>query len=284
VESAYFTLINDIRVVESGSNSVAMDRPMHSNVITLSGTVVAGSAPFERTPTITNPTRFYVTALKESLEAAGIQVGGSAVDIDDLDAWPHETLDLPLLATHQSPPLERIVPMFMKRSQNMYGETLVYAMGWHENGTGTFAGGRQVVERELGAMGIERNRLRFADGSGLSRYNHVSPRMINTINRRMYESDLRDLWLESQAVAGQDGTLRNLRSDALQNADLRAKTGTLFAVRALSGFITTAGEERLLFSIINNGSLRGARAVDAVVHEVLEMVAEYSREPAPAGR
>jgi len=285
VESGYFTLVNEVEVVERGSNNISMNRPMHSNVITLSGTVVAGSAPFERTPTITNPTLFYVTALKESLEAAGIVVTGRAVDIDDLEDWNHTTENLPLLITLQSPPLSEIIPAFMKRSQNMYGESLVYAMGWNETGHGTFAAGRRVVQRELADFGIDSNRFRFSDGSGLSRYNHISPRMINAINRGMYESDLRDLWLESQAVAGQDGTLRNLRSDVLQNADLRAKTGTLFAVRALSGFITTAGDERLLFSIINNGSLRGSRAVDAVVHEVLEMVAEHEEAlAAAAGR
>jgi serine-type D-Ala-D-Ala carboxypeptidase/endopeptidase (penicillin-binding protein 4) len=282
VESGYFTLINEVRVVASGSNNVSMNRPMHSNVITLSGTVVAGSQPFERTPTITNPTLFYVTALKETLEAEGIRVEGEPVDIDDLADWPHETGSLPLLATHESPPLSRIVPAFMKRSQNMYGETLVYAMGWHETGEGTFAAGREVVRRELSTFGIDRERFRFSDGSGLSRYNHISPRMIVAINRGMVESEFRELWLESQAVAGQDGTLRNLRNETLQGADLRAKTGTLFAVRSLSGFLTTAGGERLLFSVINNGSLRGSRAVDAVVHDVLEMVAEFQGEPAVA--
>jgi serine-type D-Ala-D-Ala carboxypeptidase/endopeptidase (penicillin-binding protein 4) len=163
----------------------------------------------------------------------------------------------------------------MKRSQNMYGETLVQVMGFEASGHGSFSAGRRVVQRELGAFGVESSRYRFSDGSGLSRYNHVSPRMINAINRGMYESDLRDLWLESQALAGVDGTLRNLRNQTLQNADVRAKTGTLFAVRALSGFITTASGDRLLFSIINNGSLRGSRAVDTVVHDVLEMVAEF---------
>lgn len=278
VESSYFTLVNEIEVVESGSNSISMNRPMHSNTITLSGTVVAGSDPFQRTPTITNPTLFYVTALKETLEAEGIQVEGEPLDIDDLEAWPRETRELPQLVMHDSPALSAIIPMFMKRSQNMYGETLVYAMAWKETGFGSFDAGRRIVQRELAEFGIDPNRFRYSDGSGLSRYNHISPRMIIAVNRGMFESELRELWLESQAVAGQDGTLRNLRSETLQNADLRAKTGTLFAVRALSGFLTTAGGERLLFSTINNGSLRGSRAVDSAVHEVLEMLAEFEGE------
>lgn len=278
VESGYFTLINNIEIVESGRSNVTMDRPMFSNTITLAGTVVAGGSPFVETPTITNPTLFYASALHEVLQAEGIEVDGEAVDCDEVGGWGDRGQTLPVLITHSSPPLREIIPPFMKRSQNMNAENLVYAMGWHENGFGSFHGGRRVVERELAALGIDAERLRFADGSGLSRYNHVTPRQIVAINRGMYVSDLRDLWLESQAVAGVDGTLRRIPKESPLFNNVRAKTGTLSSVRSLSGFITTAGGELVLFSILNNGSLRGSSAVDAVSHDVLEMVARFGSE------
>lgn len=282
VESSYFTLINEVEVVDAGRNRISMDRPLFSNTITVSGTVVAGSRPFEETPTITNPTLFYVTALKEVLASEGIEVEGDPVDCDDLATWKEQ--DLPVLITHLSPPLREIVPLFMKRSQNMNGENLVHAMGWQAEGFGSFEAGRRVVQEELAAFGIDPDGFRFADGSGLSRYNHISPRQIVAINRGMYQSDLRELWLDSMAVAGVDGTLRRISDDSPLANNVRGKTGTLSHVRSLSGFVTTADGEQLLFSILNNGSLRGSSAVDAVSHDVLEMIATFRAEADVAGQ
>ncbi len=286
VESDYYTLVNNVEVVAEGSNRIWMSRPMFSNTITLGGRVAAGSRPFEETPTITNPTLFYATALLEVLEEEGITVDGAAVDCDDISGWKERREDFPVVVTHRSPPLSKIIPLFMKRSQNMTAENLVHTMGWHSTGFGSFSAGREVVREKLAEFGVDPERYRFADGSGLSRYNHITPRQIVAINRGMYESELRDLWLESQAVAGVDGTLRRISKDSPLTGNVRAKTGTLSTVRSLSGFITTAGGETVLFSILNNGSLRGAPAVDKVSHSVLELIAQFDRQPeaAKAGR
>lgn len=278
VESGYFTLVNEVEVVASGRNRVRMERLPDSNTITLSGRVVAGSRPFQQTPTITNPTLFYATALKEVLEAEGIEVEGDPADCDDLSDWEERGRDLPVLIAHESAPLSEVVPLFMKRSQNLYGENLLHALGCYDSGFGSFEAGRRVVERELEAFGIEPNRFRFSDGSGLSRYNHLSPRMIVAINRGMYESDLRDLWLNTLTIAGVDGTLRNFGRGTAVEKNVRGKTGTLSAVRALSGFVTTAQGEQLLFSLLNNGTLAGSDPVDAINLDVLEMLATFEEE------
>lgn len=272
VESSYFTLINNIEVVASGRNQIRMNRPIFTNTITLGGTVVAGSNPFEQTPTITNPTLFYVTALKEVLENEGIRVAGDPVDCDDLEDWDGKGEKLPVLITHQSRPLSDIVPLFMKRSQNMTGENLLHAMGQYKYGFGSFQNGQRVIQEELAEFGLDSARYRIADGSGLSRYNRVTPRQIAAINRGMYESDLKDLWLQTQAIAGVDGTLRRISSNSPLAGNVHAKTGTLTSVRSLSGFLTTDSGEVVIFSILNNGSFRGSAAVDAVVHSVLELV------------
>ncbi len=283
VDSDYFTLVDEIEVVEEGRNSIGMNRPVLSNTITLSGTVVAGSSPFERTPTITNPTLFYVTVLKEVLEAEGIAVDGNPVDCDNIEGWSHQPDEFPRLATHVSPPLKEIVRLLMKRSQNMYAETLVLTMGWKENGFGTFAGGRSVVGEQLEPFGLDPGEFRFSDGSGLSRHNLISPAAINRINRGMWDSDLREVWLDSFPLAGADGTLgRRMRGTAMEG-NVRAKTGTLSAVRALSGYLTSADGEKLLFSIIANGHLTGPRAVDSLVEAVLDQVATFETRPDTAG-
>jgi D-alanyl-D-alanine carboxypeptidase len=78
--------------------------------------------------------------------------------------------------------------------------------------------------------------------------------------------------MESLPLAGVDGTLEARFTKLPPGAILRAKTGSLLHVNALSGYLTTAGGERLVFSIMsNNHTLTGAQAtavLDEIVREV----------------
>ena len=59
----------------------------------------------------------------------GIKVNGDAIDCDDLDDWIVNADSLTNLLVHPSPPLKEILKGLMKRSQNMYAETMVKTMG-----------------------------------------------------------------------------------------------------------------------------------------------------------
>lgn len=279
VKSSYYTLKNEIRVVPEGEgrNNVTLSRPFGSNVITLGGTVVAGSKSLEETPTITNPTLWYVTALKETLEAEGIQVDGKPVDIDDPNRVA-TTQEPEVLIEHQSPPLREILAALMSRSQNMYAETMVYTMGWKDQGKGTFPAGRAVVRRELEKFGVAPNSFVFSDGSGLSRYNYVSPETIVNIYTGLLQSEYGEIWRETQAVAGKSGTLRNRMKDTPAADNMRGKTGLISNVRALSGFVKTAGGETVVFSFLTNAHLLGSSELDNLYDGVVVMLAEYGVE------
>lgn len=282
VESSYYTLINKIKVVEEGSNNISMYRPIGENTITLSGTVVAGSKTFEETPTITNPTLWYVHVLKEVLEANGIEVTGAPTDVDDIDGWDKDVENLDCLITHYSPPLSEILIMLMKRSQNMFAETMVYTMGWKAQGKGTFSNGRRVVQEQLKKMGIDPSGYNFSDGSGLSRYNYISPRIIATIYDKMLETKYANVWWDAQSIAGVDGTMARRMRDTPAQANVRGKTGRINAVRACSGYVATAGGERLVYSFQCNGHQRASSEVDEIYDAVLVMLASFD-EPASNG-
>src|SRR5690606_7737071 len=115
---------------------------------------------------LTNPTLFYVTVLKEVFEEEGIMVSGQPIDCDDLYLWDHKPHDFNLISIHSSPPLKDILSGLMKRSQNMYAETMVRVLGWKESGLGSFRNGKDVVERVLkNYFDIEPETYAFIDGS-----------------------------------------------------------------------------------------------------------------------
>ncbi|MBX3730786.1 MAG: D-alanyl-D-alanine carboxypeptidase/D-alanyl-D-alanine-endopeptidase [Candidatus Sumerlaeia bacterium] len=278
--SSYYTIVNNLRAVRRGRTVVNMDRAVGTNTIVLDGTVVAGTAPIQRSPTITNPTLFYVTVLKEVLENEWIEVGGQPIDCDDIANWRQKPEDFTLVHLHESPPLSEILAGLMKRSQNMYAETMVSAMGWHDAGYGSFDNGRRVVGRVLAQMGVGRNSYRFMDGSGLTRYNYISPRALVTILEFMRRHPYWEVWRDSQPIAGVDGTLRNRMKGTPAEGNARAKTGTIANVRGLSGYVTTADGEELVYSFLVNSFLTTNLATEQVTDGVVAMLAGYSSKPA----
>lgn len=275
VESSYFTIVNKVEVVTEGRTNIDMYRPVFGNTITVSGRAVVGGSSIEQTPTITNPTLFYVTALKETLVAEGIKVDGKPMDCDDIDGWKHTSADFPVLTVHKSPPLVDILKGLMKRSQNMYAETMAHTMGWKKYGLGTFANGRRVVQEELQQFGVEPGTYRYSDGSGLSRYNYISPRIIVKIYEGFWTHPLKDKWFECQSIAGVDGTLRNRMKGTKAENNMRGKTGTIANTRALSGYLTTAGGEHLAVSFLVNAHLLGDRETNEIADGVTVLLADY---------
>jgi D-alanyl-D-alanine carboxypeptidase/D-alanyl-D-alanine-endopeptidase (penicillin-binding protein 4) len=71
------------------------------------------------------------------------------------------------------------------------------------------------------------------------------------MSRHRYAAAFRD----ALPVAGVDGTLKNRMKWTPAAGNARAKTGTLGGVATLSGYVTSAAGERLVFSIMINNSL-----------------------------
>jgi D-alanyl-D-alanine carboxypeptidase/D-alanyl-D-alanine-endopeptidase (penicillin-binding protein 4) len=94
--------------------------------------------------------------------------------------------------------------------------------------------------------------LSLVDGSGLARQDLVSAEstveLLTYMSRHRYAQVFRD----ALPVAGVDGTLRNRFKNTPAANNLRAKTGTLANVSSLSGYLTTAAGERLVFSMMVN--------------------------------
>ncbi len=159
-----------------------------------------------------------------------------------------------LMAQHNSPTLEILLQRFLKKSDNLYAEMLLRDAAFYHDGekNGTSSRAHQLLEEWLVAQNIRVDDLRFEDGSGLSRYNLLTPRvtaeLLAAINR-MPQGDA--IW-NALPIAGVDGTLKNRMQSTPSAGNVRAKTGTFSIASNLSGYVTTRNKKRLAVSLYVN--------------------------------
>ena len=104
----------------------------------------------------------------------------------------------------------------------------------------------------LAKAGVARGDFHFEEGSGLSRNNLTTPNATVALLQFMSKHAEADAYLKALPIAGVDGTLRNRMKNTPAAGNVRAKTGTLRWANSISGYVTTAVGERLIFSIMLN--------------------------------
>lgn len=257
---------------------IDVDRDETGPGITISGTIPIDTPYVDDAVAVRNPTAFFVNSLREVLRESGIVVEGPPMDADE---WPIplETLYAtnPLFV-HRSIPLRDILPAMLKPSQNWIAETFLRTLGLEQRGEGSADAGAAVVDSLFSAWGLDVDELRMADGSGLSRYNLVSPDLLADLLAHMAGSEHWEIWYRSLPIAGIDGTLASRMEGTAAEGNVHAKTGSLSAIRALSGYVTNAAGERMIFSILVNQYVGSSREIDAIVDPALALIAASGRQ------
>jgi D-alanyl-D-alanine carboxypeptidase/D-alanyl-D-alanine-endopeptidase (penicillin-binding protein 4) len=242
----------------------------------LTGSIPLGSAPAILTVSVDNPTLFFVRALRRALIAHGIDVRGAAVDIDSISEPPRAPAKT--IASSRSAPLTKIAERLMKASQNQYAETLLKTIGTTEGEPGSAIAGRTALLNVFTGWGLSSAGFIIRDGSGLSRYDYISADALAGILAHVYGDDrLREAFLASLPVAGRDGTLGNRMKGTPAEGNVRAKTGSMSNVRALSGYLTTADGEPLAFAILANNFETTPDVVNRATDEIVVKLAAFKR-------
>jgi D-alanyl-D-alanine carboxypeptidase/D-alanyl-D-alanine-endopeptidase (penicillin-binding protein 4) len=184
-----------------------------------------------------------------------------------------------VILTHHSPPLSTVAEPMMKLSQNMFAETLLKTLGGRASGVGSVDAGRAAVDGTLRAWGIPSGDVQMTDGSGLSRYNLITPEAQVAVLRHVYADDrLREPFERALPVAGVDGTLSRRMKGTAAEGNARAKTGSLSNARAVAGFVRTADGEPLAFSIIANNYAVPVDVIDSATDAIIVALAGFTRK------
>lgn len=217
------------------------------------------------------PGRTYLEAVASALAARGIVVARGVSDSTaDIVAPRTDTLFVV-----SSPPLREILKYLEKPSQNQIAEILLRTIGLERTGVGTADSGAAVVSRQLIAWGAERDGFVIYDGSGLSRHDLLSPETIVRTLVAIQRDTAFQAFYDALPVAGVDGTLRTRMVGTRAAANMHAKTGTLQFVRSLSGYVTDADGDRLVFSLLHNHFTVPVDSVSKFQNEVGALLANF---------
>jgi len=183
----------------------------------------------------------------------------------------------------ESPPLAELLTYLVQRSDNQMADQVFRAVGAYA-GTPTWAGAARATSDVLAQLGVDASAAVLADGSGLSRDDRVSARLLAALDVAMTSTDA--AWPALQAVAGEPGTLRQRLRGTVAEGRLRGKTGSLRDVRGLAGAVEGRGGERYHLAVLGNGLDGPATAAirqlsDAVVLALAEDLYDCVRVPLP---
>ena len=197
-----------------------------------------------RGTTSANPALAAGSLLRQALEGAGLRVR------DRTRTGVLTTVGLPL-ARDVSEPLADVVRFMGRESDNYTAEILVKQLGAVFAGRGSTVSGTRVVRAALGEAGVPLAGVRLADGSGLSGHDRLTAAaLVALLEAGLAQTDLRDAFLQSLAVAGVSGTLEDRMQRLPARGRVIAKTGTTRLASALSGFV----RDRYAFAVLQNGS------------------------------
>lgn len=180
---------------------------------------------------------------------------------------------------HQSKPLRVIVTEMMKKSDNVIAGALFKKLGQlYSKQPGSWENGGEAVAKILSSkIGINTTGMRVIDGSGLSRYNQITPtQMMQVLDFAYHHSGTNYEFISSLPIAGVDGTLKHRLYNVARR--VRAKTGTMHGVVALAGYAASSNKEPIAFVIMVNGHrASGGWMYKELEDKIVTLLTEYQR-------
>lgn len=191
---------------------------------------------------INYPRRYFILRLEETLRKQKVSYYGD-----------FNRVKLPnnlSLVTETKHPISNAIGDILKKSDNMVAETVFkIAGGRYKKGTGSIDSAIAMFNDYYKKMGISTDNIKIVDGSGVSKNNLLtSDFMTDVLLKTAQKNNPQDF--KNQLAAPGEGTLTDRMLYFKDN--LRAKTGTLTNVSAITGYLTAKSGRTYAFCIMIN--------------------------------
>jgi D-alanyl-D-alanine carboxypeptidase/D-alanyl-D-alanine-endopeptidase (penicillin-binding protein 4) len=260
--TSHLTLSNRTQTVAKGQKrSINLRHPLAENVIYVSGQMPVDDPGYTDDVTMRDPAGLFAAFFKESLARHGITVSGSvrSVNWKDRESAPLDLKQWTELGSMESLPMRDIVREVQKPSQNLYADLMLaqvgakfFPPGAENPAQTTEEAGIKALNAFLSEIGVAKGETFFEEGSGLSRDDLTTPNATVTLLAFMGRHKNAEIYVKALPVAGVDGTLKSRMKGTAAAGNVKAKTGSLGWAGSLSGYVTTAAGEHLVFSLMLN--------------------------------
>ena len=246
-KTQFLEILNEVRPTSANDSAVGTYRTSVPNKITVFGKCRNKEGPFK--VAIEQPAAFFGCLLAEHLRGAAITVRGKVIEKGvDADGRFRPLVEFVT-------PLSDVLSRANTESLGLAAEALLKTIDAYSNPGrkgGSWAGGRSLAARYLTGLGVPASEFVIDDGSGLSRENRLTTTAITKVLLDVYRSGNWELFRDSLAVGGEEGTIDRYFGEAKYRGKVIGKTGYISGVRSFSGVCLTGGGP-CLFSIISNG-------------------------------
>ena len=201
-----------------------------------------------------------ISYLRGYFKKKGIAAKFSAIKVIQIPAATEREI-----ATTTSPSLSEMVKFALTWSDNLLAERLVRAAARSIGFTNDDIGVANAIKKMLTTLNINDAGLFVLDGSGLSKGDRVTVRLIADLLLKIRGNEKFAAVYEGLPISGISGTLedRYIKTAPQAVGLVRAKTGTLNGTISLAGYVESGSHEYVFVAIadrIRKGSLAADRA------------------------
>ncbi|MBN1796838.1 MAG: D-alanyl-D-alanine carboxypeptidase/D-alanyl-D-alanine-endopeptidase [Sedimentisphaerales bacterium] len=263
-QTSFIKIINQVRPTNSGSGAVGAYRTENINTLIVKGRCRKQQGPFK--VAIERPAAFFAFLLAEKLYQYDINVTGKLIEKNVIDKD-----GLNVLKTYQTP-LKDCLARSNKDSFGLAAEAMFKTIAAHSQGgvNGSWPAAQQLISNYLVEIGIRPGQFKIDDGSGLSKNNLISPDALASVLSAMYKSSNWNIYKDSLAVGGIDGTIGKYFSEPEYKGKIFGKTGYINSVKSFSGYCFADGKY-YIFSIITHGANGQTRqAINDIAQAIID--------------
>ena len=276
--TASIVVVNDS--VNGDPQTVEINRAADQNLFTVTGSVKV-KTQLDPKP-VTDPGAFFADALRTHLAANGIAIAGATVRGE---ALPDSPTTPPVALAPAKTKFVDVLGRINKNSQNTFAEGIAKYLGRayaqqadrDSKAIGSWANANRAIRAFLAKHDIDASAYNLADGSGLSREDRVTTKLISEILVAMYRHPYFETFRKSMTLAGVDGTTSKRFKDV--PGRVYCKTGYISGVRSLSGYLKTDAGKLIVFSIIYNNipghGLPSTKAYEDLQDEAVKLAMKY---------
>jgi D-alanyl-D-alanine carboxypeptidase/D-alanyl-D-alanine-endopeptidase (penicillin-binding protein 4) len=265
-----FAIDNHVLTIDRGERKIEFYRTASGRELHIWGKLPRDDAGFREELAIGDPALYAAEVLRDALLRRGVAIRGEAVArhrFPDESSVTAPNLNVEL-AERRSPPLLDLLQVVDKVSQNLHAEILLREVAVASGHVGSAEAGLEAMDDFLAGIGVAKSDHQFTDGSGLSRATLVTPAAITKLLASMNKSTYREQWFNLLPIGGEDGTLGSRFAGHPEARNVRAKTGTLDHVRAMSGYAESPEHGRVAFSFLVNNFAGPGAGVTAILDQL----------------